>query len=81
MRSVLDSGSLSMIVAPAMALPLGSVTVPCREVEEICENAGATVMKSAAIEQSAYILRDFMRDSSPQALGAPKKKRSLGLTG
>ena len=26
-----------MTVAPAMALPLGSVTVPCREVDEICE--------------------------------------------
>ena len=53
---------LSTTVAPAMALPLGSVTVPCREVEETCENAKLTVKDIAAIVRIARFWKEVVVD-------------------
>jgi hypothetical protein len=57
-----------------MPLPLGSVTVPCREVDEICEKAGLTVINTA-IDQRAHFLIQFMLDSWPEPLGAEGTKK------
>jgi hypothetical protein len=45
-RSSFDSLLASTTVAPAIALPLGSVTEPCSEVDEVC---GKTVPLTVSI--------------------------------
>src|ERR1700674_1071414 len=56
-RSSFDSLLASTTVAPAIALPLGSVTVPCSEVEEVCGKTVPLTVRITKIEKSRHLAR------------------------
>src|SRR5258708_37827145 len=52
----------SSMVAPEMAPPLGSVTVPCREVVEVCATAQLVSKSNEAIRRRTKYLDVFIMD-------------------
>src|SRR5229473_3471828 len=56
-RSSFDSLLARTTVAPAIALPLGSVTVPCREVDEVCGKTVPLKVNTTKIDKSRNLAR------------------------
>src|SRR6267143_4035260 len=56
-RSSFDSLLESTTVAPAITLPLGSVTVPCSEVDEVCGKTAPLTVSTTKIDKSRYLTR------------------------
>ena len=66
-RSSFDSLLVSATVAPAIALPLGSVTEPCSEVDEVCGKTVPLTVSITKIEKSRHLAR-FMVPSPGRRL-------------
>src|SRR5258708_19646238 len=56
-RSSFDSLLASTTVAPAIALPLGSVTVPCSEVDDVCGKTVPLTVSITKIDESSNLAR------------------------
>src|SRR4029077_1692668 len=56
-RSSFDSLLASTTAAPAIALPLGSVTAPCTEVDEVCGKTVPLTVRITRIENSKRLAR------------------------
>src|ERR1700726_423873 len=61
-RSSFDSLLASTTVASAITLPLGSVTVPCSDVDEVCGKTVPLTVRIINIEKSRHLAR-FMAPS------------------
>src|ERR1700687_137161 len=56
-RSSFDSLLASTTVAPAIARPLGAITVPCSEVDEVCGKTVPLTVSTTKIDKSRYLAR------------------------
>jgi hypothetical protein len=60
LRSSFDSLPESITLAPPIALPLGSFTVPCRELDEVWATVRLAVTSNCIIDRIANCFVDFM---------------------
>src|SRR5258708_25570318 len=78
-RSSFDSLLEIATLAPLIALPLGSVTVPCRELDEICATAMLAITTICTIVKIAHRRTNFM--CGPPAWNLPSDQAERSARG